>query len=136
MSEYNLKYGILIFGTGAIYRRFYRQVEKIPTVMLLDNNHEKCGTELNGIKIVSPQTIKSLQYDKIILMSDSWEEMKEQLLMMDVPSDYMISYHELDRFIYEVKDRKKLIRGKKRCLFLIKWILRGHRLCYIMRLSY
>lgn len=108
MSEYNLKYGILIFGTGAIYRRFYKQIEKIPTIMLLDNNHEKCGTELNGIKIVSPQTIKSLQYDKIILMSDSWEEMKEQLLMMDVPSDYMISYHELDRFIYEVKDRKKL----------------------------
>lgn len=108
MSEYNLKYGILIFGTGAIYQRYYKQIEDIPIVALLDNDPEKCGTKLNEIKIVSPQTVKGLQYDKIILMSDAWEEMKEQLLMMGVPSDCIISYHELDLFIYEIKNREKL----------------------------
>lgn len=108
MSDYNLKYGILIFGTGAIYRRYYKQIKDIPIVALLDNDFQKHGKKLNGIKIISPHMAKYMQYDKVILMSDAWEEMREQLLMMDVSSCCIISYHELDRFIYEVKNREKL----------------------------
>lgn len=60
---------LILFGTGAFTRRFLSMFARDVSVkMLLDNNREKQGKEMNGIPIVSPEILKELDPDSYKLI--------------------------------------------------------------------
>lgn len=95
---------IIVFGTGAVYRRNRDRLSELNVVAYLDNDEKKQGTLLEGIMIHSPQDIGSLDYDFIILMSDSWKEMRNQLEIMGVPYNSLVLYKDIDRLLYLLLD--------------------------------
>ena len=72
---------ILIFGTGSGGVNFYKSYCKCYRVIgFLDNSQRKHGQLLFGKVIHAPQSIQSLSFDKIIIASDYYREIHQQLL--------------------------------------------------------
>ena len=78
---------------------------------------EKQGTLLDGCPVDSPDNIVNYQYDYVILLANSYKEMREQLIGIGVSEDYIIDkehrgtfpvirYVEKMNVIDENKDRK------------------------------
>ena len=88
---------ILLFGTGIFYAN--RKValadvlgdDKI--VGFLDN-HSSAGQVIDGRPVYLPKEIREVSYDRILLMSNSVHEMREQLLEMDVPAEKISLFGE------------------------------------------
>lgn len=116
-----LKQKVVIFGTGLFYqRRKHLLPECVEVVAFLDNNVSIQGTEIDGKKIYSPENINNLIYDKIVLASMSWIDMRKQVLNIGIKEEYIIFW---DEFIskmshgvlkkYEVEDIVTNKNGKK-----------------------
>lgn len=87
---------VVIFGTGLYYERRKNYINnKIVIVAFIDNNSGLWGKEKDGIPIFSPDMIKQLNYDQIVLMSTKSEEMKRQLLELEIEEDKIKYYEEL-----------------------------------------
>lgn len=78
---------VIIFGTGMLYQNFREQVKREDIVAFIDNDSKKQGKFLDGVKIYNPQYVLQLLFDKIILMSSQFIEMKQQLLDIGVSED-------------------------------------------------
>lgn len=113
MVKYSMKKGMIVFGTGAVYQRNISILKRIPIIALLDNNIEKRGKFINGVKIYLPGELEQLEYDIIVLMSDYWTDMRSQLLKLGVPSDKIIAYGDLGRYLYDIEDRTETRRQYK-----------------------
>lgn len=60
---------LILFGTGAFTRQFLSMFAgDVSVKMLLDNNREKHGKEMDGIPIVSPEVLKDLNPDSYKLI--------------------------------------------------------------------
>lgn len=95
---------IVIFGTGLYYKNRKQSLEeKVEIIAFLDNDINKAGKILDGIEIMSPLKIKTLQYDKILLMSKATNhaEMIQQLTDLGVGKDEVINYAELKCLLFE-----------------------------------
>lgn len=114
---------IVIFGTGKIYQEskdyFSPEDERVG---LLDNNFEKQGRWLDGIKVYPPGEIHNLNYDKIVIMSTHFIEMRDQLLQMGCQRNSIFHYTEYINqqtagklYIYYGKNFR---RRKKKCLII------------------
>ncbi|HEY4319058.1 MAG TPA: glycosyltransferase 61 family protein [Herbaspirillum sp.] len=78
---FSRKTRILIFGTGAGGVSFYQRARsRYKVVGFLDNNRQKQGQALFGKVIYAPQTIDQLLFDKIIIVSDYYREIYQQLI--------------------------------------------------------
>ena len=86
---------IVVFGTGDYYRKNVKRFNKESIVALLDNNLEKEGTYLDGVKIYTPQKLPELDYDYIVILSLYEKEMYSQLMELGVSNDKVILYSEL-----------------------------------------
>lgn len=76
---------IIIFGVGRFYQDKKKKIPpNIEIIAFIDNNPNLRNKYMDNRPILSPCDIKQLAYDKIVLMSDSEEEMKNQLLKLDV----------------------------------------------------
>ncbi|MFS2158959.1 glycosyltransferase family 61 protein [Pseudomonas sp. Pseusp122] len=72
---------ILIFGTGSGGVNFYKSYRQRYQVLgFLDNSQQKHGQRLFGKTIHAPQSINMLSFDKIIIASDYYREINQQLL--------------------------------------------------------
>ena len=110
---------IIVFGTGVFCENRINCIEnKVEIVAFIDNNASLWGKKKKEVFILSPSSVKELQYDRIILMSISCDEMKKQLLNMGIEEE-KISYFE--EFYAEIRkgeleihfDNVKNIGGKK-----------------------
>lgn len=71
---------VLIFGASSGGFNFYKYCSnRYQVVGFLDNNQLKQGRKLCGKKIYSPKHLDQLTYDKIIIASDFYHEINEQL---------------------------------------------------------
>ena len=89
---------IIIFGTGAWYKK-YRTIlsENTRVVALSDNNSDKWGKILDGCVIRSPEDIKFIRYDKILILCKDSNPIKEQLM----------NYGILEQDIWDIKKYKE-----------------------------
>lgn len=72
---------ILIFGTGAGGVSFYKHARsRYKVIGFLDNNSQKQGQALFGKRIYAPRAINQLLFDKIIIVSDYYREIHQQLI--------------------------------------------------------
>lgn len=129
---------LIIFGTGKCSDRVEDVLyqDKVHIEAYLDNSLKKQGTERNGIKILSPSSIKDLRYDYIIISTIHYQEVSGQLLKYQVPGEKIIAYYDrshagngsLEEFIDTSKwDRAviqdmvdaKLDNFKKRIMFYL-----------------
>lgn len=87
---------VVIFGTGLYCENRINSIEdKVNIVAFIDNNPVLWGRKRKEIPIFAPNLIKNMQYDKIILMSLSFDEMKKQLLDMGILEEKIKSYEEV-----------------------------------------
>lgn len=86
---------VIIFGIGEIYKKYIKSISDTDKIIaFLDNNESLWKTEINGITIYNPNNIADFMYDKIILMSSYFLEMREQLLKLGCEKEKIINYIE------------------------------------------
>lgn len=86
---------IVFFGVGEIYRINKGIISNDDEVIaFIDNDKQLQGTIYDGIKIFSPMEIGLLPYDKIVIMSMRFNEMKKQLLQLGCERKRILHYKE------------------------------------------
>lgn len=98
---------LILFGTGKIYEDRKKDIfHKDEIVAFLDNNYLLWNTLKDGINIYSPEEVKKLNYDKIILMSSYAAEMCTQLLALGCRREDILHYEE---YFYLHREEKQSI---------------------------
>ena len=95
---------IVIFGTGLFYKNRKHEFNGYRIVAFFDNDLEKQGSELDNAAIISPAKWKSVDFDKIVLMSLQSVSMKMQLLNEGVEESKILDFND---FLY-LRDRHKV----------------------------
>jgi len=86
---------IVLFGTGAYYRKFKAMCSAEDKVVgLIDNNAALWGQCMDGVVVNAPDKLCEMSYDYIILLSAKAYEMKEQLSEMNIPDSQMLYMEE------------------------------------------
>lgn len=81
----------IIFGTGLVYELIHKEVAKTYSIVLLiDNNPDKIGKQLNGVLIASPESISNYDYDVIVLTSSHIVPMAKQVMKLGVEASSLI----------------------------------------------
>ena len=104
---------IVIFGFGQYYQRRKMIFKDENVITILDNNKSIWGKYIDGIEICSPDSIKHLDYDSVCIMVGHKyaQQIKEQLLSLEVPSEYIFENH---RAYFKQKQSKNILCvGKK-----------------------
>lgn len=116
---------IVIFGTGDYYKERKDDFKpEIKITALLDNDVKKQGTQMDGIDIISPEEIHTIEYDYVCLMSMYHIEMKEQLLKYQVPEEKILLYTQAARLMTESNmDQYMPLYGCDHNVLLFSWNL-------------
>lgn len=80
---------VYIFGTGKYADKFVNMYkDEYPPEAYLDNNEEKQGTELKGVKVLSPEVLKEVPEDSyhVFICIKNYEPVIKQLQDMGVSS--------------------------------------------------
>lgn len=91
---------IIVFGTGAIWEYCKKTIRNLDGLVSLiafaDNSSQKQGTQMDGVKIISPGEIKDMEYDFIVIASDLYhDEIFKQLLReVKVQKNKILSYDQ------------------------------------------
>lgn len=109
---------VVVFGTGKIYKKYSYKLLGMQIVAFLDNDVEKQGKILDNAEIISPQSINTVHYDYVVLMSCYYKEMRHQLLELGVEESRILDREHKGHFAgitsrhcYDVMERSE---GKKR----------------------
>lgn len=121
-----MKYKLIIFGTGQFLKnredrlRDYEEIFQI--VGYIDNNTDLHGSLYKGNIIYDPNVIKTIEYDYILLMSKSHDEMRTQLRLLGVDETDIICFSELPYFLEKDYSHtyfgKSFKRVKEKILFV------------------
>lgn len=73
---------ILLWGTGRIAEETLSSCMTLDNYEILgciDNNRDKLGTEFHGLKVYSPDILDTITPDKIVILTDAYESIREQV---------------------------------------------------------
>ena len=59
---------MIIFGTGKLYEASKYKFKNLDIVAFVDNNPDKQGTYIDGIKVISPSLIQEYHYKYILIV--------------------------------------------------------------------
>nr|WP_321242405.1 glycosyltransferase [uncultured Tolumonas sp.] len=91
-----MKPEIIIFGTGGWFINNYSWLQsKYKIVAFLDNNSSRHYQSFCGVDILPPVDVKQLKYDFILIASMYVEEIRNQLLELNVLENKIISKDDL-----------------------------------------
>lgn len=86
---------IIIFGTGEYWNNRKKYVlDACDIVCFLDNNSDKWNQELCGKLIDSPKNILHYEFDYVVIMCKSQDEVYNQLIDLGVPDQKIITYDQ------------------------------------------
>lgn len=91
----------VLFGTGDYYQRFRHWFADKNVVAILDNDAKKQGTEMDGHPVIAPESLVSLDYDAVVILSFYVTEMKKQLIGIGVPADKIFHFYDLHELLCE-----------------------------------
>lgn len=89
----------LLFGTGDCYTRYKIWFPKGSVTALLDNSAQKQGTDIDGVRVVSPKEGVRLAFDCVVILSFYVKEMKQQLMELGVSEDRIYHFYDLHRLV-------------------------------------
>lgn len=81
---------VIIFGTGKLYEASKYKFKNLDIVAFVDNNPDKQGTYIDGIKVISPSLIQEYHYKYILIVSQYYREMRSQLENMGIPKECIL----------------------------------------------
>ncbi len=78
---------IILFGTGSGGRNGYHHLKKTHRIIgFCDNSKAKQGKQFCGLPTVSPEGLKALAFDRIVICSMYKDEIRDQLTMkLNIP---------------------------------------------------
>lgn len=94
---------IIIFGTGAYYKRYKSFVSKKDSVVALaDNNIAKQGTVIDGVPVFAPEKLHDIKFDTIVVLLayPAAVQVREQLFQLGIPTDKILFYDEYIAKVY------------------------------------
>lgn len=115
---------IVIFGVGKYYQRRKQHIPSNMQIMaFLDNNPQLRGKIIDGVQVLEPYKIKHVLYDKVVLMSNSIIEMREQLIKLNVSENDIWSWEQMNSEIWHGTFRfyvgdDQIREGKKKVLII------------------
>ena len=77
---------VIVWGSGNVAKLMLSQLintDEFDIVGIIDNNIEKQGKSVYGYKVYSPDLLKQCDFDRIIIMSDFYEEIKKQIIQIN-----------------------------------------------------
>ncbi|HOK40462.1 MAG TPA: hypothetical protein PLD27_05420 [bacterium] len=88
---------ILIFGTGKFFERnkYNKDIVENEILAFIDNDKNKQGLFVNDKPIISPDKIHYYNYDKIVIMSNAANEIRKQLVELNIPIDKIEIYQDI-----------------------------------------
>ena len=94
----NNKEKVLIFGAGSGAINFYKSNKSHYEIIgFIDNNKKKQGLLLFNKQVFSPCELSKINYEKIIIASDYYKEIYEQLVnQLDVSEEKISVFHLID----------------------------------------
>lgn len=111
---------IVIFGVGQAYvnrKEFFdNNGEEFKIVAFLDNNPEYQGKNKDGIKVYSPDDIKKIDYDVVVILSNKFKkEITDQLLLLGVKEKIIWNFNTLKSQIklHALKGKRAIYYGKR-----------------------
>lgn len=119
---------VLIFGTGSTCKFVLTtlKLKNVNIIAYVDNDQKKWNSSLNGIKILSPEKIKDLKYDFIIIASEFYNEIYLQLLSMNVDKNKIVLFYKYyDSYLNPVNN---MLESYKKNIKDIECIITG--ICY------
>ncbi len=88
----NMKYKIVVFGTGSYYKEYKEELQAYDIVAFLDNDTEKQRKSMDGITVFAPDECTCLEFDYVFLLSRYDTEMREQLIGIGIPSSKIVMF--------------------------------------------
>jgi len=91
------KQKLILFGTGFMYQRvleYFDMPNSCEIVALSDNNRDKWGCSLNGVQIIPPESIREVDFDKVVIMVNALlsEHVYRQLRFdLEIPANKIVS---------------------------------------------
>lgn len=115
---------LLVFGTGKYFRKRKEQITPDTEIIAyIDNDPTLQGQCIDKIPIIPPCEIYRFFYDKVLLMSAKADEMKEQLLRMEIAEEdiwYWERYlSETVRGTFRFYCGKGKVTGEKKKILII-----------------
>jgi len=87
---------LAVFGTGKVYASCKHLLEKHRIVCLLDNDAGKQGTQIDGIRVIAPEAVRNVSFDRICILTDKYyEEIRHQLISLGVEAGRLLSVHDV-----------------------------------------
>ena len=109
----------ILFGTGDYYKRFRHWFADRNVVAILDNDAKKQGTEMDGHPIIAPESLVSLDYDAVVILSFYVTEMKKQLIGIGVPTDKIFHFYDLHELFIKNDKNESVVHKKKKSILLL-----------------
>jgi capsular polysaccharide biosynthesis protein len=108
---------VLIFGTGSGGYYLYNSIRNQKNIIgFLDNNNLKQGTQFCGKTIFNPTAITNLNFDKIIIASDYYKDIFQQLTKELEVAEQKVSLYHIDR--HSKKESFAAVRNKFRDMII------------------
>lgn len=104
---------ILVFGTGDYYGRYKKWLVQEEILALMDNSPQKQGTEIDGIRVLSPEDAVKLPYEKIVILSFYVKEMKRQLAELEVEEKDILHFYDLHDFLKGRKPAYPMVASER-----------------------
>ena len=84
-----------IFGSGNIYNKYKSKVEEHDEIeVIIDNNAELYGNKIDGHRVINPREVFDYEMAFVVLMSESADAMRKQLLEYGFPEDKIVHFKD------------------------------------------
>ncbi len=77
---------VFLWGTGNVARCMLEQyinLDEYKIIGFIDNDERKTGSVMYGYTVYAPEVLYNSQFDKIVIMSDSYLQIKDQIVNMN-----------------------------------------------------
>lgn len=104
---------IVIFGTGGLAEFLVKYVKKDVTIVGYCDSYDYAERKINGIPVVSVDSLRELNYDYIVIAFSDVEQGKKILIEQGVDAKKIVGYHfnfayNYDKNPYQIKCDKLL----------------------------
>lgn len=124
--------GIIVFGTGVCYQRYKECLRNIKIIVFADNDKEKQGKSIDGIRVISPERMQEYDFSHILILVQKYNAICRQLMALGIDKDKMITFDQLSYLVGNIP----YIQMQENQVKLNQWLLQGQSSKNILLISH